>query len=119
MPDPDDLQRPHAATSSEEGADERLDPAGAGVEPGHSVDGAMSDDPRPDPAFEAVIEGGGGVAEGYEQSEASLVDHAEGPDARATDHILEDAAAPEEPHQGEYGEADHVRNADVEEGSGA
>ena len=34
-------------------------------------DGAYSDEPY-DPAFQAVIEAGGGVAEGFEQSEAEL-----------------------------------------------
>lgn len=71
-----------------------------------TVDGAQSDEPL-DPAMAPVIEAGGGVAEGFEQSEALLVDHAsEGPDD-GTERILEDAFEPEaEEDRGVYGEAD-------------
>jgi hypothetical protein len=55
-----------------------------------TVDGSQSDEPA-DPAMEAVIEAGGGVAEGFEQSEAALVDNATfGPDD-GTDRIPDDA----------------------------
>lgn len=72
-----------------------------------TIDGAQSDEPL-DPAMIPVIEAGGGVAEGFEQAEAQLVDNAtEGP-ADGTDRILEDAGEPEaEPDRGVYGEADH------------
>lgn len=75
-------------------------------EAGRTVDGPQSDEPF-DPAMAPVIEAGGGVAEGFEQSEAQLVDNASvGPDD-GTARILDDAFAPEaEPDRGVYGEAD-------------
>jgi hypothetical protein len=79
MPDPDDLQRPHAATSTEDDAGER-------------------------------IEG----PEGYEQSEAALVDNAESPDLHATDRILEDEGGPQRQDHAVHGEPDHVRHTDDE-----
>lgn len=71
-----------------------------------TVDGAQSDEPS-DPAMAPVIEGGGGVAEGFEQSEAALVDHAsEGPDD-GTDRIVDDAFDAEaEEDRAVYGEPD-------------
>jgi len=79
-----------------------------------TVDGAQSDEPI-DPAMVPVIEAGGGVAEGFEQAEALLVDHASvGPDD-GTDRILHDAFSAEaEQDRGVYGEADeeHVSEDD-------
>lgn len=71
-----------------------------------TVDGAQSDEPL-DPAMIPVIEAGGGVAEGFEQSEALLVDNASaGPDD-GTARILDDAFTAEaEEDRGVYGEAD-------------
>jgi hypothetical protein len=78
-----------------------------------TVDGAYSDE-RADPAMAPVIEAGGGVAEGFEQSEALLVDHAtSGLDG--TMRILRDAGAAEaEPDPGIYGEADQERSSERE-----
>jgi hypothetical protein len=71
-----------------------------------TIDGAQSDEPV-DPAMAAVIEGGGGVAEGFEQSEALLVDNASQGPIDGTDQILEDAGEIEpEPDRGVYAEAD-------------
>lgn len=74
-----------------------------------TVDGAGSDEPL-DPAMIPVIEGGGGVAEGFEQSEAELVDNAEQGPLDGTERILEDAgeAEAEEP-RGTYGQPDQER----------
>ncbi len=71
-------------------------------------DGAYSDEPY-DPAMQPVIEAGGGVAEGFEQAEAQLVDHASHGDDEGTERILADAEAfgeEAEPDRGVYGEAD-------------
>ena len=96
---------------------ENIDPEDLLEEPGLEVreldddefrtpDGAYSDEPY-DPAFQAVIEAGGGVAEGFEQSEAELVDHASHGDDEGTERILEDAFGEEaEPDRGVYGDAD-------------
>ena len=71
-----------------------------------TADGAYSDEPY-DPAMAPVIEAGGGVAEGFEQAEAQLVDHASHGDDEGTDRILDDAFSEEaEPDRGVYGEAD-------------
>jgi hypothetical protein len=65
-----------------------------------------SDEPY-DPAMQPVIDAGGGVAEGFEQSEAELIDNATHADDGGTERILEDAFDPEdEVDRGVYGEAD-------------
>ncbi len=71
-----------------------------------TVDGAQSDEAL-DPAMAPVIEAGGGVAEGFEQSEAQLVNNAtHGADA-GTDRIIDDAFPAEaERDRAVYGEAD-------------
>lgn len=79
-----------------------------------TVDGAQSDEPL-DPAMIPVIEAGGGVAEGFEQAEALLVDNAsEGP-LDGTKRIIGDAFGAEaEDDRAVYGEADdeHPGGAD-------
>lgn len=60
-----------------------------------------------DPAMIPVIESGGGVAEGFEESEALLIANATGFNDGGTERILEDAFPPEaETDQAVYGEAD-------------
>lgn len=71
-----------------------------------TVDGAQSDEPL-DPAMIPVIEAGGGVSEGFEQSEAMLVDNASDGPLDGTDRIMRDAFGIEaEDDRGVYGEAD-------------
>jgi len=73
-----------------------------------TVDGAQSDEPL-DPAMIPVIESGGGVAGGFEQSEAQLVDNATQGPIDGTDRILDDAFDAEaEEDRAVYGEADEV-----------
>ena len=71
-----------------------------------TVDGAQSDEPL-DPAMVPVIEAGGGVSEGFEQSEAQLVDNASDGPVDGTERILRDAfdAEAEDDHA-VHGEAD-------------
>jgi hypothetical protein len=77
-----------------------------------TVDGAQSDEPE-DPAFQAVIEAGGGVSEGFEQAEAQLVDNATDDDLASLKRVLGDAGQPEEDEdQGVYGEADEERSSE-------
>jgi len=78
-----------------------------------TADGAYSDE-AVDPAMAPVIEAGGGVSEGFEQSEALLVDHAtSGLDG--TTRITHDAGAEEaEADPGTYGEADHEQSSERE-----
>lgn len=82
------------------------------LEPGafRTVDGAYSDEPV-DPAFQAVIEGGG-VAEGFEQAEALLVDHALDEDLVGLKRVARDAGRPEEPDRAVYGEADEEHSSE-------
>lgn len=71
-----------------------------------TVDGAQSDEPL-DPAMVPVIEAGGGVSEGFEQSEAQLVDNASDGPVNGTERILRDAFRAEaEDDHAVYGEAD-------------
>jgi hypothetical protein len=93
-----------------------------GGEPG-KVPGYDDDPSRPgisdDPARAPVEEAGGGDAEGFEQSEAMLVDRAENPrgpsPAADRELVSEDDRA-----EREYGESDAVRTSedDPEEGGG-
>lgn len=68
-----------------------------------------------DPAERPVAEAGGGVAEGFEQAEAELIEQAEHGDAHdpAADGYVVEAEAGRV--GGEAGEADHVKSATEEE----
>jgi hypothetical protein len=68
--------------------------------------GGPDPDPGVDPEQRAVIEGGGGVAEGFEQAEAQLERNASHEDRGADP--LRDAGEDEQRTEAEYGEADHV-----------
>jgi hypothetical protein len=105
-PDPPDREEPEFEVLSLEALEE---------EAFRSVDGAYGDEPA-DPRMQAVIEAGGGVAEGFEQAEALLVDHATLGGLDATDRILRDAGAPEQFNEhGVYGEADEERTSERRE----
>jgi hypothetical protein len=70
-----------------------------------------------DPAMAPVIEAGGGVSEGFEESEALLVEHATQGGLDSTMRILLDARGsdPEAgPERGTYGEPDHERSSEKE-----
>jgi len=58
----------------------------------------------------AVEEAGGGVAEGFEQAEELLVEHASHADQHGTEPITHDARDEAEPDPEESAEADHVRH---------
>ena len=61
----------------------------------------------------AVEEAGGGEAEGFEQSEELLIEHASHGDQHGTTRIIEDAGSLDEEESGaEYGEADEERVTD-------
>jgi hypothetical protein len=77
------------------------------------VEDAFSDEAA-DPAMAPVIEAGGGVSEGFEQSEALLIDHATS-GVGGTNRILRDAGEPErEPDPAVYGEADEEHSSERE-----
>jgi hypothetical protein len=66
------------------------------------------DDPV-DPALAPLIEAGEGEAEGFEQAEAGLIEHARHDDQHGTEPITRDAAGFDEPEELDddlYGEPD-------------
>lgn len=70
-------------------------------------------DEQPDPARRPVEEAGGGEAEGFEEAERELIDHASHADQHAARRVLEDA--PEEaddPRAARGGEPDTAQNPD-------
>lgn len=73
------------------------------------VDGVYGDDEPIDPAYEAVIEAGGGVAEGFEQSEALLVEHATDSEGSTRDILFDEIEEDGDDIDDDvYGEADDV-----------
>jgi hypothetical protein len=78
--------------------------------------GGVAGDEDLDPAQRAVIEGGGGEAEGFEQAEAALIDHASHGDEQAAHAIFHDRGQPEQlDTRLDDGEADHERSSELAE----
>jgi hypothetical protein len=76
--------------------------------------GGVAGDEDLDPAQRAVIEGGGGEAEGFEEAEQALIEHATHGDQQSAHAILHDAGLPEqEGATRDDGEADHERSSEV------
>jgi hypothetical protein len=72
---------------------------------------------KQDPAQRPVIEAGGGVAEGFEEAERALIEHASHGDQQAAHAILHDQGPPEElgaPR--EDSESDHERSSELVDG---
>ncbi len=79
-----------------------------------SLDGAQGD-AGIDPAMEAVIEGGGGVSEGFELAEEQLVENATdslGSTREITDDAIDEAEGGDD---ATYGEADHSQEQGYED----
>lgn len=70
-----------------------------------------------DPALHPVLEaGGGGEAEGFEQAEEQLVEHASHGDQCPAHTVLHGQGEPEEASdEGAAGEADHERSAEYKQ----
>ena len=72
-------------------------------------------------AMEPVEEAGGGVSEGFEQSEELLIDHTSHGDQHAARKIIRDAEGIDEESDAidddRYGEADHERSSEKDEDS--
>lgn len=71
-------------------------------------------------AMEPVEEAGGGVSEGFEQSEELLIEHTSHGDQHAARKIIMDAEAVDEDllaadDSDRYGEADHERSSETDE----
>jgi len=76
--------------------------------------GGVSSEEGVDPAQRAVIEAGGGVSEGFEETERALIEHASHGDQQAAHAILHDRGLPEE--EGltrEDSESDHERSSEL------
>lgn len=80
--------------------------------------GGVSGEESLDPVDRAVIEAGGGEAEGFEQAERLLVEHATHGDQQSAHAILHDAGGPEEADPTrEDSDADHERSSELNEES--
>ena len=78
--------------------------------------GGVTGEEELDPAQLPVTEAGGGVAEGFEESERVLIEHASHGDQQSAHTILHDQGLPEE--QGaarEDAESDHERSSELSE----
>jgi len=74
--------------------------------------GGTAGDEDLDPALRPVIEAGGGEAEGFEQAEEALVEHASHGDQQSAHAILHDQGRDEQGEAAEGGEADHERSSE-------
>lgn len=77
------------------------------------IGGPAPDDPVDDPAQRAVVEGGEGVAEGFELAEEELIDNAAHGDQKRFPN--RDAGPPEEPTETAFGEPDEEIPRDADE----
>jgi len=103
-------QEPDSGRSADDVAQREADAAAAeaGAIGGRSGNEDLEESERP------VAEGGGGVAEGFEQAEADLEENATHGDGQA--NPLRDAGQPEaELDPATHGEADHVHSTDDED----
>lgn len=75
--------------------------------------GGVAGDEQLDPAMRPVVEGGGGEAEGFEESEEALIEHASHGDQQSAHAVIHDAGRPEdEGADAEDGEADAARSSE-------
>jgi hypothetical protein len=78
--------------------------------------GGQAGDEDLDPAQRAVQEAGGGEAEGFEDAEAALIDHASHGDQEPAHVILHDQGPDEEQNpRHEDSEADRERSSELDE----
>ena len=100
--------------------DRAQDEAEAAAAEAADIGGRVSSEPpaeeHPDEASRAVVEGGGGEAEGFELAEDELIEHASHGDSHAARRAIEDA--PDESDDARAatgGEADRERSSEREE----
>jgi hypothetical protein len=78
--------------------------------------GGIAGDEDLDPAERPVVEAGGGDAEGFEEAERALIDHASHGDQQAAHAIYHDRGREEEGRGAPEGaEADHERSSELAE----
>jgi len=107
--DPEDLEEERLAA-----AEAAAIGGGGGIEPPEDpVDTGLEE---VDPAMAPVYEAGGGEAEGFEESEELLIEHASHGDEQSTHAVLHDEFPDEEPLPGRAdGEPDHEYTSEDEE----
>jgi hypothetical protein len=76
--------------------------------------GGVAGDEDLDPASRPVVEGGGGEAEGFEEAEAALIEHASHGDQQSAHAVIHDAGLPEDAGATrDDGEADHEHSSEL------
>lgn len=76
--------------------------------------GGVAGDEDLDPAERPVIEAGGGYAEGFEEAEEALIEHASHGDQQAAHAIFHDRGRPEdEGADADEAEADHEHSSEL------
>jgi len=108
MPDETKEEREQAELAAQEAAAIGGGPPVAGPEGpvDTDLDGGV------DPALRPVYEAGGGVAEGFEQSEELLIEHASHGDQQSAHAVLHDQGSDEEEIPGSsYGEPDREQSS--------
>ncbi|HEX4806510.1 MAG TPA: hypothetical protein VFU94_11480 [Conexibacter sp.] len=78
--------------------------------------GGVAGDEELDPAMRPVIEGGGGEAEGFEEAEDALVEHASHGDQQSAHAILHDQGRDEQAGTADDADADHERTSERGDG---
>jgi hypothetical protein len=100
--------------------DRAREEAEAAAEEAAAIGGSPSSEPPSeehiDEASRGVVEGGGGEAEGFEEAERELIEHASHGDQHAARQAIEDAPGQsDDARAAEGGEADEERSSEREE----
>jgi hypothetical protein len=75
--------------------------------------GGVAGDEDLDPAQRPVIEGGGGEAEGFDEAERALIEHASHGDQQSAHAVIHDAGRPEDAGAtSDDAEADHEHSSE-------
>jgi hypothetical protein len=77
--------------------------------------GGVAGDEDLDPAERPVIEAGGGYAEGFDEAEDALIEHASHGDEQSAHAIYHDRGRPEELGTADDAEADHEHSSELAE----
>ena len=79
--------------------------------------GGVTGEEELDPAQLPVMEAGGGVSEGFEETERALIEHASHGDQQSAHAVLHDQGSPEEPISArEDSEPDHEHSSELDDG---
>jgi hypothetical protein len=100
--------------------DPATEQAEAAAEEAGSIGGRTSSEPssedEPDEAARPVAEGGGGEAEGFEEAERELIEHATHGDQHAARRVIEDAPdVSDDDRASAAGDADAERSSERDE----